>query len=166
MDRLRSLFEELGLTNVSTFLASGNVAFSIDSGDVDELRERIESHLLRELGYEVATFLRSPAELAAIVALDPTGGTRQEPAGSSHYVILLDAPAPESLRSALSQLNSDMDEFHFSETEVHWLIRGKLTESPLFEGGLDRALKGLRATTRNRNTLQRISAKTGYLEAP
>ena len=161
-----SSLRKLGLGDVSTFIASGNVVFSTDSTDRDGLRDAIESHLQRELGYDVATFLRSPAELAAIVAFDPAGAATQTPAASSHYVILLDAPAPESMRSALSQLNSDMDEFHFSESEVHWLIQGKLTDSPLFETGLDRAMKGVRTTTRNMNTLCRIAAKTSQLEAP
>ena len=74
MDRLRALFAGLGLQDVSTFIASGNVVFSTDSRDVDALRDTIESHLLRELGYDVATFLRSPAELAAIVALRSNRG--------------------------------------------------------------------------------------------
>lgn len=166
MDRLRELFAELGLSDVSTFIASGNVIFSTDSTDREGLRSAIESHLRRELGYEVATFLRSPAELARIVAFAPAGGTSRNTSASSHYVILLDSPAPESMRSALRQLNSDMDEFHFSESEVHWLIQGKLRESPLFESGLDSALKGVRTTTRNINTLRRIVSETMQTEAP
>jgi uncharacterized protein (DUF1697 family) len=166
MDRLRKLFAELGLKNVSTFIASGNVVFSTDSSDVDGLRDTIERHLLHELGYEVATFLRSPPELAAIAAFDPAKTATQKASVSSHYVILLDTAAPESLRSALSQLNSEMDEFHFSETEVHWLIQGKLTDSPLFGPGLDRFTKGARTTVRNMNTLRRIAAKTGPSKAP
>jgi uncharacterized protein (DUF1697 family) len=161
MDRLRTLFEELGLKDVSTFIASGNVVFSTDSGDTDELRERIESHLLHELGYEVATFLRSPEELAAIAAWDLPEPATRKPAFASHYVIFLAARAPESLRLALSRLNSEMDHFHFSETEIHWLIQGKLSDSSLFGPGLDRAMRGVQKTMRNMNTLQRIAAKTG-----
>ncbi|NNK48375.1 MAG: DUF1697 domain-containing protein, partial [Gemmatimonadetes bacterium] len=38
MNRLGELFEELGLSNVSTFIASGNVIFWTDSEDVEALR--------------------------------------------------------------------------------------------------------------------------------
>ena len=51
------LFEDLDLEDVSTFIASGNVIFSVDSDDMAALRVDIESHLEGELGYEVATFL-------------------------------------------------------------------------------------------------------------
>jgi uncharacterized protein (DUF1697 family) len=122
MDRLRAIFTDLGLQDVSTFIASGNVLFSTESDDVDGLRERIEGELASQLGYEVPTFLRSPSELAAIVAFSPPGSVAQTASDSSHYVIFLDTNIPDSLRSELTQLNSDMDHFYFSETEVHWLI--------------------------------------------
>lgn len=165
MDRLRTHFTELGLRDVSTFIASGNVVFSTESDDVDGLRETIESHLVNQLGYEVATFLRSPAELAAIIAVNSPNPVMGNQSVSSHYVIFLDRPIPESLRSDLTQANSDMDHFDFFDTEVHWHIQGKLTESPLFGAGLDRATRGVRTTTRNMTTLRRIAAKTGLPEA-
>ena len=159
MDRLRAIFAELGLKDVSTFIASGNVLFSTETDDVDGLREKVEGHLASQLGYEVPTFLRSPAELAAIIAFNPPEIVTQTASDSSHYVIFLNASIPDSLRSELTQLNSEMDQFHFSETEAHWLIQGKLTESLLFGPGLDQAMRGVRTTMRNMNTLGRIAAK-------
>lgn len=168
MDRLRGLFAGLGLADVGTFIASGNVVFSASSDDVHELREQIEAHLEETLGYEVATFLRSPEELAAIIAFQPAGGGSGAggpaedwaPASEmSHYVVFVDAPVPEALRSSLTQLDSQSDRFHFSEGEVHWILRGKLSESPLFGSAMDRATRGFRTTTRNMNTLRRIAAK-------
>jgi uncharacterized protein (DUF1697 family) len=165
MDRLRSLFEELDLSDVSTVIASGNVIFSDESDDVEALTGRIERHLAQELGYDVATFLRSPAQLAAIAALNPSETEVPAPSDSSHYVMFLRAAAPDSLRSELAGLDSEMDEFHFSEAEVHWRIRGKLTDSPLFGGGLDRVIRAIPTTMRNMNTLRRIVAKTNAIPA-
>ena len=159
MDRLRAIFAELGLKDVSTFIASGNVLFSTESDDVNGLREKIENHLASQLGYEVPTFLRSPAELAAIIAFNPPEIVTQTASDSSHYVIFLDTSTTDSLRSDLTELNSEMDHFYFSESEVHWLIQGKLTDSPLFGPGLDQATRGVRTTMRNMNTLRRIAAQ-------
>ena len=159
MDRLRSLFEELDLTDVSTFIASGNVLFSAESDDVSTLTDRIERHLAQELGYEVATFLRSPAQLAAIAAPSPTEAEVEGRSTFSHYVIFLRGPAPESLRVELTGLESDLDEFQFSGAEIHWRIKGKLTESPLFGGTLDRLTRAIPTTSRNMNTLRRLVAK-------
>jgi len=165
MDRLRSLFEELKFANVSTFIASGNVIFSADSEDIDTLRNTIESYLKQELGYQVATFIRSPSQLAMIAA----GNSGEDEADglppASHYVMLLHYPAPESLRSELAGLESEMDAFQFSGTEIYWRIQGKLTDSPLFGRGLDRATRSIPTTMRNMNTLRRIVAKTNALKA-
>ncbi len=163
MDRLRKLFEELGFRNVSTFIASGNVVFSVDSGDVKSLRAKIEQGLAEGLGYDVPTFLRTPTELAEIV---PAEGPETEEGGESQlstYVIFLHAPATAEMRSALEGLSSEMDAFRFSGTEVYWLIQGKLSESPLFSGGLEQAFRGASTTMRNMNTLRRLVSKTQHL---
>lgn len=168
MDRLREVFEELGLTSVSTFIASGNVIFSSDSDDASALTDQIEQHLAQELGYEVATFLRFPARLQEIAAFESpevTGGgrtaereTAQEAAGSV-YVMLMREPASEALRTTLNELNSETDQFHFSGCEVYWSIQGKVSESPLFGTKLERATRGVSTTMRNINTLRRLAAK-------
>jgi uncharacterized protein (DUF1697 family) len=159
MDRLRDLFEELGFGDVSTFIASGNVIFATESEDVDALRQTIESHLADSLGYEVAVFLRSPAQLAAMLESNPPEDDSGGSSAPSHYVIFLHAAASKSLRSAVAAFESETDAFRFSGTEIHWRIQGKLSESPLFGGILERAFKGTATTTRNMNTIRRIAPK-------
>ena len=74
MDRLRGLFEARGFEDVATFIASGNVIFSSDSVDAASLGRDIEEHLENELGYEVATFIRTPAEMTATSASSARAG--------------------------------------------------------------------------------------------
>src|SRR5438093_13743288 len=71
MDDLRRHFEAMGVANVSTFIASGNVLFESPEADAAALERRIEATLHAALGYESATFLRTDAELAAVAAQDP-----------------------------------------------------------------------------------------------
>ena len=72
MDYLRQLFESMGFTGIETFIASGNVIFTSQAADNPANLERaIESGLRLALGYEVATFIRTEAELAAIAAYSP-----------------------------------------------------------------------------------------------
>jgi len=160
MDRLRELFEEVGLREVSTFIASGNVVFSADSSDVRSLRVRIERCLAQGLGYDVPTFLRTPAQLAEIVLVESLETEDPGQTEPSAYVIFLHAPATAGMRSALEGLSSEVDEFRFSGAEVYWLIKGKLSESPLFSAGLEQAFRGVSTTMRNMNTLRGLVAKT------
>ena len=71
MDRLRKLFESLGLSNVETFIASGNVIFDSPAEDARTLEKQIEDYLRKSLGFEVATFVRSVSELEAIAGYRP-----------------------------------------------------------------------------------------------
>ena len=161
MDRLRALFEEMGFTNVSTFIASGNVIFSSSSSDIGSLTARIEQCLAERLGYDVATFIRTPAELEAIAAFEPADPGGGEPSASSLYVILLQAPAADDLRSTLSGLSSEMDEFQFAGLEIYWLIQGKITDSRVFDREFEKATRGVPNTTRNITTIRRLVAKLG-----
>jgi len=160
MDVLRAHVSALGHSDVWTFIASGNVGFSTDRDDPEALARAIEGRLARELGYEVATFLRTPDELAAVVGIAPDLPDGWDPRTASHYVLFLDAPAPASLLSKLAQLESDTDRFLAEFREIHWLTRGRMSESPLFAGGIGKATNGVRTTTRNMTSLKKLLAKS------
>src|SRR5262252_1044996 len=71
MAKLRKEFEALGLQDVETFIASGNVIFTSRSTDLAALEKKIESRLRTSLGYEVATFVRTAEEVAALAEYKP-----------------------------------------------------------------------------------------------
>jgi uncharacterized protein (DUF1697 family) len=71
MESLRSAIGTLGFSGVETFIASGNAIFEPCLTN-EELLQKIERHLARTLGYEVATFIRSPAELNRSRAIRPS----------------------------------------------------------------------------------------------
>ena len=85
MARLAELFRGLGLAEVETFIASGNVIFSTGKPGGAALEKRIAAHLEKSLGYEVATFLRSGTELAAIVGHRPLRLPGAYSGGTSHH---------------------------------------------------------------------------------
>lgn len=68
MDTLWQIFESLGYSSVDTYIASGNVIFECPGMERVWLEREIEARLREALGYDVATFLRTPDELAVIVA--------------------------------------------------------------------------------------------------
>ena len=156
MDRLRELVEVLGFEQVETFIASGNVIFSSASRDVDAMEEQIARRLHEALGYEVPTLIRSQSELESIATFEPS---EPAPRDQSMYVIFLPEAADVELRRSLDNLSTDTDGFEFAGREVYWLIRGKLSESPLFGMGLAKMTGGAPTTTRNMTTIRRLVAK-------
>ncbi len=71
MDELRRQFESWGFTGVETFIASGNVIFETEPDSPQQLESLLEGRLLQALGYQAATFIRTPAELTAIAGCRP-----------------------------------------------------------------------------------------------
>lgn len=71
MPQLKACFESAGFTNVRTILSSGNVAFDTDRVDQARIEAAAEAAMARVLGRAFYTIVRSSAELADLLALDP-----------------------------------------------------------------------------------------------
>lgn len=158
MDRLRGLFESLGLSNVETFIASGNVIFDPPTESAETLEKRIEDHLRESLGYEVATFIRSTSELAEISDYRPFAAPELDREGSSLYVAFLQTLPGDEARERLLAFRGEIDDFHVRGREVYWLCRKRMSESA-FSGALLEKTLGMQATMRNATTLRRLAAK-------
>lgn len=155
MDRLRELFEALKLSNVETFIASGNVIFDSPAKDARKLELQIEGHLKESLGYAVSTFLRTPAEVAhaAVYQAFPDA-----PDDSTLYVGFLASPPSAECQVKVAGCRTAIDEFHVHEREVYWLCHKKFNES-LFSGAkLEKAL-GMPTTLRNLTTVKKLAEK-------
>src|SRR5688500_180591 len=108
MDRLRTIFESMGFTQVETFIASGNVIFEHRARNLPALGAKIEKMLERELGYPVVTFLRTAEELAACAAHEAGKNVAQ---GDAFYVGFLQEPPSTTARNAVESLSTPTDQF-------------------------------------------------------
>jgi uncharacterized protein (DUF1697 family) len=155
MPHLRALFEALRLSRVETFIASGNVVFD-SAGPPAGLESRIERHLAKELGYEVATFLRPAAGLGSIDAACPF----PDEEGHALTVGFLKAPPPPEAVRRVAALATDIDELRIVGREVFWRREGGIGQSKLSGGLLEKTL-GQPLTMRNINTVRRLAARYG-----
>jgi uncharacterized protein (DUF1697 family) len=158
MDRLRALFEELELANVQTFIASGNVVFDHAGGTAEALEERIETHLRQALGYAVATFLRTPHEVAAAAGHRPFSAADHDAEGNTLYIGFLRAAPGGEARERVLALRTGTDDFHLHGRELYWLCRTRISDSPVTGAKLEKAL-GMPATLRNVSTVRKLAAK-------
>ena len=158
MEVLRGTFESLGFTSVETFIASGNVIFDGPAGSsLSDLEKLIEDGLAAALGYEVATFVRTPAELAAIAAYEPfTAAATNE--AKALYVGFLHAPPTATASERLLTLRSDAEDFHVHGREFFWLSREGMGASKISSTVLERLL-GARTTIRSVTTVRKLAGK-------
>jgi len=158
MAELRVLFERLGFRNVETFIASGNVIFEAPVGNLLQLEEQIGRHLQKSLGYEATAFIRTPAEVAAIVAHEAFPVEEVDAPGNTLFVVFLPSPPKDAVKRELRGFRSELDEFVVNGREVYWLCRTKLSDSPYSRPLLAKTL-GVPATVRNMNSVRKLAAK-------
>jgi uncharacterized protein (DUF1697 family) len=159
-DELRRHFGEIGLEEVSTFRASGNVVFSNPRREAEsKLAERVEAELAARLGYDVPVFIRGIEEVAAIAArrpFEPKAMAKSE--GKLQVSLLRSKPSAAARKEALA-LASDEDLLAIEGRELYWLPSAGLLESELDLKAIRRLLGA--DTRRTMGTIEQIAAKYG-----
>jgi uncharacterized protein (DUF1697 family) len=144
---------------VETFIASGNVIFTSRSRNLAALEKEIESRLRASLGYEVATFVRTAEEVAALAEYKPFDAAQLANAAKGAFCVgFLDKPLDKAAVRGLMAFKTDIDDFHTKGREVFWLCQRRQSESTFSNANMEKALK-IRATFRGMNTLVRLAAK-------
>jgi uncharacterized protein (DUF1697 family) len=160
MGTLRREFEAIGLKHVETFIASGNVVFTAPQGRTTALERKIEKRLHDSLGYEVRTFIRTEAEVAAIAGYKPFEDAQLRSAQAVNVAFLGDPLEPAGVK-LLMAMRTSIDDFHVNGREMYWLCRKKQSESTFSNARFEKALGG-RATFRGVKTIAKLAAKYSW----
>lgn len=154
MERLRTLFSELGFGNVRTYIQSGNVFFETAETDRKGLTGRIKQHLRTALGYEATTILRTIAEVENALALDPFRETVVTP-DVRLCTVFISRPLPESLELPLASPKGDFELIAATAGEVFAvarIVKGKIGNP----GAFVEKRFGVKATVRFFGTTDKI----------
>jgi len=157
MEELRKIFAAMGFSRVETFIASGNVIITSSSTDRKMLEGKIQSGLSTNLGFDVAAFIRTEAELVQIAGFQPFSPSEFDQAVAFNVAFLAD-PLDELAIQKLMALETNIDAFDVDGREVYWLCRKKQSESTFSNAVLEKTL-GLKSTLRGMNTVQKLVAK-------
>ena len=158
MTDLCALFEQARLSNVQSVIASGNVLFDSRAGDAAALERRIEAALRKGLGYDVATFVRSGAELDAVIAHEPFDPADPVLPSDTVHVIFTRAPIPAERAAKIVALRTDYDDLHVFGREVFWRTRGRSSDSHIKPAAFARAF-GEPGTARNITTVRKLAER-------
>jgi uncharacterized protein (DUF1697 family) len=151
-------FASMGLEDVATFRASGNVVFVDPAGEAEsKLQRRVERELDERLGYDVAVFLRSAEEVRAIAAREPFPAEAIAASKGKPQVVLLGRKPSAKAKKDLAGITPAGDLMVLEGRELHWLPTVGLSETELDTKALDAALG--KGTTRTAGTIEQIAAK-------
>ena len=151
----RAVLEDLGYGDVQSFVNSGNLIFTAP-GRPAGLQTAIRAALEERFGFELTTFVRTETRLRTLLKHQPFSALET---GHTYFALF----TLDKLRAAdakrLEALSNDMDELRVLDGDVHWLIRGKSTETSLGPKVWRDALPGNPTTARNTTMLTRLVAK-------
>lgn len=166
MADLKRTFEAIGLSQVQTYIQSGNVLFVSDEEE-EPLRKRIEHEIETVFGLAVTVVLRTAAELEDIIRNCPFSEEEISEAESSSegerlYVSLMtQVPSQEGIER-LDSYRSESDEYRIEGREVYLLFRHSIRNSKLANNlqKLD-----VPATVRNWKTISKLEALAKAIKA-
>jgi uncharacterized protein (DUF1697 family) len=151
-------FEAMGLEDVATFRASGNVVFVDPASETEsKLQKRLEAELDERLGYDVAVFLRSAKEVVAIAVRKPFDAKAIAASKGKPQVVLLGRKPTAKAKKTVLDLAPEGDLMVVEGRELHWLPTVGLSETEIDTKALDAALG--KGTTRTAGTIEQIAAK-------
>jgi uncharacterized protein (DUF1697 family) len=155
MPRLRTVLTARGHGEVLTHLRSGNVL--LDSGlDEAALAADVSTAIADEFGLAVSVVVRTARQLAAVVAADPLGELRTDPARYS-VTFLPERPAA-ALVADLPP--ADGGEYRIQGRELYLWLPDGMSKSPMGTWKWD-TLLGVAGTNRNWNTVTRLAELAG-----
>ena len=153
MKQLKTVFEELGMTSVRTYINSGNVIFSTAKRAKSQLAAQIEKAIARHFGFNVEVVVRDRAMMKALVKRVPKTWTDDKT--QRCYVMFLwdDVNRPSVLKQL--SIKPDMDEVRYASGAIVWRVdRKHLTKSGMMK--LTSAPLYKRMTIRNINTTRKL----------
>jgi uncharacterized protein (DUF1697 family) len=159
MDYLRTIFEAENFTKVETYLETGNVIFDGDAEDIAGLERVVEQMLTDALGYEVATFIRTDAEVRNIAKHKPFMAATIKTATALNVAMFKETLDDKATR-ALMALKTPTDSFHVNGRELYWLSQTKPSESSI-SNAIFEITVGRPSTIRGINTFRQLAQKYG-----
>lgn len=154
MEELRKMFEALKFKNVKTYIQTGNVVFETSTKDSGSLTKKIEKHLLKSLGYEVETMLRTTTEMEEIIKDNPFKKTKLDKTIHLYLTFLSEEPADE-LKKSLIASSDDVATFKIKNRELYTLYKRSNAKHPFSNNFVEKKLK-VAATTRNWNVINKV----------
>jgi uncharacterized protein (DUF1697 family) len=155
MEDLRRVVESVGLKNVRTFIASGNVLFETSQANRDALIRKIEKKLLAAFGHDVPVVLQTIDELKEILRTGPF--KKIKPGADEMLCVTLIAAEPKDAPKLPFQSEKEnLEVLAIKNRAAFILCRRKKNGSFSFPNNLFEKEFGVVATTRQWNTIVRI----------
>ncbi|WP_100616151.1 DUF1697 domain-containing protein [Confluentibacter citreus] len=158
MATLRELLTTSGLTQVQTYIQSGNVIFQ-SSEKATQLEETIKKSILGYFGFEVSVIVKTPDELQTILNDCPFPKDKKE---HSFFVMLNKIPDAQLVSDAL-QIAYENEEIIIKKDALYFYCSTGYGQSKFNMNTFERKLKVI-GTSRNYNTMLKLLSLSAEID--
>lgn len=157
MSRLKATFERIGLEEVRTYIASGNVVFRTPLPG-PSITSLLEAAIEEDFGFHVKVLVRSADEMAAVAAVLPDAW--QNDATAKCDVMFLDPSLDAETVLGELRIKPGIDEVRAAPGAILWHVdRALVTRSGLLR--IVGTPLHASMTVRNSNTFRKLHAMMG-----
>ena len=111
---LKSLYEDLGFTNVQTYIQSGNVVFESNEENKEELQLLIFNKIKAQYGFDVPNLLLSPREIKEVLTNNPYQSIEK-----MYFVFLSEVPSQKN-KEELCALTFDNEFYEIKQKVIYF----------------------------------------------
>src|SRR5690606_506303 len=158
MATLRELLAKDGLTNVQTYIQSGNVIFQ-SSKEAIELEKIINKIILDYFGFEVSVIVKTPEELQTILDDCPFQKDKKE---HSFFIMFNKIPDAELVADA-QQISYENEETIIKKDALYFYCSIGYGKSKFNMNTFERKLKVI-GTARNYNTMIKLLSLSAEID--
>ncbi len=159
MDVLRECLASLNLSNISTYIQSGNLVFNSENTDTTELKKIVENAINKQFGYKVTVFVKNVMHFTEISANNPYINERNEDKDRLYVTFFSDIPDKEHILK-LSGYLINPDEFIIKSDFAYLYVASGYGKTKINNGFFEKNLK-IDATTRNWKTINKLLSMAG-----
>ena len=156
MPELREALEAAGFGDVATYVQSGNVVVSSTS-QASAVGREVSGLIKKRFGLDIAVIVRSHAELAEVVKLNPLAQVAVDP--KRYLVTFMSGELPGAVVERIRGAAGPGERCEVIGREVYWWHPAGVGRSPLWARIASKGL-GVDTTTRNWNTVTVLLAMT------
>ena len=155
MADLKAIYENLQLSDVNTYIQSGNVIFKSNENLPDTVfANRIEDEIFKKYTFQVSVIIRREDEMREIISENPFLKGKNIDHGKLHVTFLAEIPLKGNIES-IETFNFTPDRFIIHKKEVYLYVPNGYGETKLSNTFFEKKLK-VKATTRNWKTVTKL----------
>ena len=152
MNELKSLFIDIGFSNIRCYLQSGNILFETNMNSNVDLEEKIEKFIQKRFLLEIKVLVRDPDQLFNIISKSMYC---KKYLFDNLYVTFLKYALINNEIDKLIKLNSENDRVEILGNDLIIFCKDKYHKSKLNNSIIENKLKTV-ATSRKLNTINKL----------